>query len=727
VAVTNSGTELFKTLSLAGTTRPDQALPPDFQVSLPLEPSGPFCTAADDSLLFLALPGGAVDRWEIENGALIRKGRLGVDGGSGTPEGTLTTALACDPKGRWVAEGDTFGRITVWTPPTELDRTILSTRNHLGAWPKDVMEDHKFIAKSLDFGVRALVPWDKGERIVAVFRHGPPAFVSFAKDLENELSLTYLRPTHCSDEVLRFFVERGRAGRRLVFKPRVLEVVPDYDHGLLITADERSMGRWNLKTLYEDYRSTREHEFGGTPIPGEVFAQYSESRVDRAPVVAMKVVRNGEITATADSERNVRLWYSKGLRPAGSTDNPVQIEGMTGGPNVLYSMLFLPGSNTLALGGSRFWTFNDVSGRNLTLSRTEGMPCMGRSIRAMALAPGARRLALVTRRNTQTIPRCPTSNDWGYDSVLLMDMARKGSGGSPGDLGLLEPHGSDGMWCASWAGGEWTGGRDLLAVGDNVGKVWLWRWDKEGASTVDAIPQQLSTSPSSPVRSLAFHPTLPYLALGTYDGRLEIRRLAIESDGTIHSEILANPEWIPRGPVWAVAWSPAGDMLIYGNERGMIGIVPTSRLGSKSWTESERRFAHTMGTTALAFMEPSATLETPRGPVNAGKVPMLASGGGDGRVKLWTLESGSEGPRFSSWQPLTLEGPAAEVLSVAFSPDGRIVAAGDANGHVHLWRTELQPVLDDACSAMRRNLTQEEWRQYVGRNLPYEKTCISLP
>jgi WD40 repeat protein len=726
VVVTSSGTELFKTPNLACTPGPDQSLPPDLRATVSPELSGPFCTAANDSLLFFALPGRSVDRWGIEQGSLIHQGRLAGDGKSDLSDGTVTTALACNPEGRWVAAGDTSGRITVWTPPSDQSGRILSTRNELEAWPPDLKGDYAFIGKSLDFGVSALIPWESGERLLAAFRHGPPAFVSLPAEPDNQLLLTYLRPTKCGEELLKVLAERGRAGRFLVFKPRVFVAVPDHDRDLLITGGERSMGEWNLRTLFEDYHSTKEIDLGSSPLPNQVFARYSESRVERAPVVALNVVGNGEITATADAESNIRLSFSKGLRNVGSSDNPVQLEGVTGGPNVLYSMCFLHESDTLALGGSRFLTFQDVSSKTLATSRTAGRPCMGRSIRSIAIAPDGRRLALVTRRKTQKIPGCPTSHNWGLNSVLLMNLTQRGSGESPGEIEMLKPEGSEGMWCASWAKGDWKGGCDLLAVGGNAGKVWLWRWDKEGASTIDAIPREIAISPVSSIRSLAFHPSQPYLALGTYDGTLEIRRLAMDGDGTIRTEILPNPGWIQRGPVWALAWSPNGDTLIYGNERGMIGIVPTASFNSNTWKESETRFAHTMGTTVLAFKEAPPASEDPAGRSDAGSVPTLASGGGDGRVKLWSLEPGPEGRRLSPWQPLTLEGPGAEVQAVAFSPDGRIVAAGGANGHVHLWRTELQPVLDEACAAMRRNLSQEEWTQYVGQ-LPYEKTCINLP
>ena len=58
---------------------------------------------------------------------------------------------------------------------------------------------------------------------------------------------------------------------------------------------------------------------------------------------------------------------------------------------------------------------------------------------------------------------------------------------------------------------------------------------------------------------------------------------------------------------------------------------------------------------------------------------ILASGGGDGRVKLWNSDSGEL--RFA------LEGHTAAVQSVAFAPDGCLLASGAQDGGVKLWET----------------------------------------
>ena len=73
-------------------------------------------------------------------------------------------------------------------------------------------------------------------------------------------------------------------------------------------------------------------------------------------------------------------------------------------------------------------------------------------------------------------------------------------------------------------------------------------------------------------------------------------------------------------------------------------------------------------------------------------------------------------------RPLTGQG---SVSSIAFSPDGKTLASGGGNNTV-LWDVEPASWAERACRISNRNLTEEEWRQYLGDE-PYRKTCPNLP
>ena len=64
---------------------------------------------------------------------------------------------------------------------------------------------------------------------------------------------------------------------------------------------------------------------------------------------------------------------------------------------------------------------------------------------------------------------------------------------------------------------------------------------------------------------------------------------------------------------------------------------------------------------------------------------LLATGSEDGTVKLWDVQART--------LLATLEGHANWVRSVAFSPDGRLLATGSGDGTVKLWDVQARTLL----------------------------------
>ena len=94
---------------------------------------------------------------------------------------------------------------------------------------------------------------------------------------------------------------------------------------------------------------------------------------------------------------------------------------------------------------------------------------------------------------------------------------------------------------------------------------------------------------------------------------------------------------------------------------------------------------------------------------------LLASGGLDGTVRVWNA---------ATRQPVgaPLHASAQGVTWVAFSPDGKLLASGGANGTVRLWHRSL---FADAYAALCADVgppTRQVWNHYApGERQP--KVC----
>jgi hypothetical protein len=70
-----------------------------------------------------------------------------------------------------------------------------------------------------------------------------------------------------------------------------------------------------------------------------------------------------------------------------------------------------------------------------------------------------------------------------------------------------------------------------------------------------------------------------------------------------------------------------------------------------------------------------------------------------------------------------------EVDALRFEPDRNTLLTASTNkpysGTVYIARRPigLHDELTDACYRVSRNMTAEDWRQYIGTSIPYRETC----
>jgi len=173
------------------------------------------------------------------------------------------------------------------------------------------------------------------------------------------------------------------------------------------------------------------------------------------------------------------------------------------------------------------------------------------------------------------------------------------------------------------------------------------------------IPPDLLTGNASPVTSVAFSPRGHILASGLLDGAIQLWNLA---DPT-HPAPLAVPLQGDDGSIKSVAFSPNGRILAAGTANGTIQLWDITDPVAPTLTQ--RRPSGTPGIVdSVAFNQ-------------SGQI-LAAGSSTDGTIQLWDIGDPA--------QPTLLGRPlqAGQVLSVAFSPDGRMLASAGGQG-IQLW------------------------------------------
>ncbi|MBE0653823.1 MAG: hypothetical protein IH594_08495 [Bacteroidales bacterium] len=198
------------------------------------------------------------------------------------------------------------------------------------------------------------------------------------------------------------------------------------------------------------------------------------------------------------------------------------------------------------------------------------------------------------------------------------------------------------------------------------------------------------TDTQSRVNSLAVSPNGEMLAGGTRDGAATIWRLNKNQESVVvHNQ--------PGNSVQSVSFSPNGRYLACGTQNGNVYLIRTSDF-ERVATLSQ----HNARVTGLDFSPNSQ---------------FLVSSGYDGKVILWNLNDLSE-------DPVIFNDNGGFVFDVSFSGDGNYIVSGSAEESRLLARPASASLLADRiCSLVTRNMTADEWNNYVARDIQYQKTC----
>lgn len=103
------------------------------------------------------------------------------------------------------------------------------------------------------------------------------------------------------------------------------------------------------------------------------------------------------------------------------------------------------------------------------------------------------------------------------------------------------------------------------------------------------------------------------------------------------------------------------------------------------------------------------------------KLNQMATAGNDKNIRIYDVKNPSD----LSEPPVTLADNDGFVFVVEFSPDSKAIIAGTSAGRSNLVcrPSHVDFIAAEMCNYVSRNLNQDEWNTYVGKDIAYEKTC----
>jgi len=403
-------------------------------------------------------------------------------------------------------------------------------------------------------------------------------------------------------------------------------------------------------------------------------------RMDGAEAEALAFSSVGHLLATADSDNTVRLWNV--ANPASAQHIGTPLTGSSrGGVNCV---AFSPDGPLLASGGFdgtvRLWNVThpgspaalgqpSVVGTgpldSVALSRDGGLLATGGfdgTVRLWNVSgsagpqPLGRPLAAADAVNSVVFsPDSPVLVEGGYDSTIrLWDIAQPAN---PQPLGQPLTAGTGTVFSAAFSPDGHT-----LASGSEDGTIRLW-----------SLPQTVLTGPAGPVYSVAFSPDGRTMATGGADWKVRLWDVTNRAD----PHPLGRPLITGSGGgyfagVLSLAFSHKRGLLAAGTGEGTVLLWSMADPANPQPLGQPLHVANPYGI-YVALSPDGRTMAT-----------TLSNSQGVGSVQLWDINNPAH-PK-SLGPPLTLDvNGTDEFYSVAFSPNGQLLAVGSEAQVVQLW------------------------------------------
>jgi WD40 repeat protein len=221
----------------------------------------------------------------------------------------------------------------------------------------------------------------------------------------------------------------------------------------------------------------------------------------------------------------------------------------------------------------------------------------------------------------------------------------------------------------------------------------LMAWSPSGGSrevflrdiSLGVLSEKVFLGSHHQVQSIAISPDGEMLAAGDWSGFITFWDVA-------SSEIISQVHYLDSA--WYLAFSPDSRLLAAGSGNGTVLLVDIQGAFDISELRGHRSYI-----SALAFGQ-------------EGKI--LVTGDTDGRIILWDVE----GSRMIT----DLPEHSSAIHSLDLDRNGRFLVSG-SRGQVDIYVLDPEEWLSEVCTIAGRGVTQWEWLQFVGADIPYAPVC----
>lgn len=643
-------------------------------------------------------------------------------------------------------------------------------------------QDHTIQLWNLDTGQRVGDPWGESYTAHGRLNHGRITGVSnliFTTDGNHVLSAM-----HHGSRLSLWDVQTGQLvneswndhdslyGMSIALSPDGSHFVTDFDYSNLRIINLNTMeavgeiwlGDMIGTTLSLSYSPDGRYIAAGTDYGIHLWDTETGARLgapllgDQGWVFSVDFSPNGRYLISGGSEGNLVLWDVETGQPVG--------ESWKAHEEAVWAVSFSPDGHYVASGShdGALIIWDVETGTQLA------EPWRGHylSVRSLAffgsgayLLSGATdttlRLWSVNVHNTDLGE--PLINSWHTDTApMILEYSPDGRHLIAGDISI-------GLWNTEtgqqigldWEGHEWfitsaafspdgkyvvTGSLDktlrlwLVETGTQVGEPWEGHTDAVEAVTFS--PDGLLVASSGRDNTIRLWNTARGITIGEplYGHNAKINSIDFSPDGSLivsgssdktlrlwdteTGEQIGEPWQGHESDVLSLSFSPDGKYVISGGADGQIILwdAANGQQHGEPWeVQSERAYKD------VIFLSFSADGQ------------QVISGGKSGDIRVWSVETGQI---IHSTYDITKYSESDFLSALAIRPDARRVASGYYSGHINIWAEprmwrngdfihKPQGAYERLCGIINRNMSQEEWDEWISPDIPYVVQCSDLP